>query len=75
MGGGDHADNNPGGGVNNPDAENYLLSNIRNRGDRWRVLKYIADISKAKQKLDYFPQTSIYQGLEKSVKWYYENIE
>ncbi|MBN2087479.1 NAD-dependent epimerase/dehydratase family protein [Candidatus Peregrinibacteria bacterium] len=34
------------------------------------VVKFIADITKAKEKLGYNPQTSIEDGLKKSIEWY-----
>ena len=37
------------------------------------VLKFIADISKAKEKLGYEPKTSIEEGIKKSVEWYLHN--
>jgi len=34
------------------------------------VLKFIADISKAKEKLGYEPKTSIEEGIKKAIEWY-----
>ncbi len=34
------------------------------------VVKYVADISKAKEKLGYYPKTDIVRGIERSIKWY-----
>ncbi len=34
------------------------------------VIKYIADISKAKEKIGYNPQTTIAEGVRKSIDWY-----
>lgn len=34
------------------------------------VVKYVADIAKAKQKLGYAPKTSFEEGMQKSVEWY-----
>jgi len=34
------------------------------------VMKFIADISKAKEKLGYEPKTTIDEGIKKSIKWY-----
>jgi nucleoside-diphosphate-sugar epimerase len=34
------------------------------------VVKFVADISKAKQKLGYVPRTSIEEGIKKSIEWY-----
>tara|TARA_Y100000310_G_scaffold316318_1_gene367872 strand:- start:7510 stop:8424 length:915 start_codon:yes stop_codon:yes gene_type:complete len=37
------------------------------------VVKYIADISKAKEKLGYEPQTTIIEGVKKSIEWCEKN--
>ena len=37
------------------------------------VIKYVADISKAKQKLGYDPKVSIEEGIKRSVEWYGKN--
>ncbi len=37
------------------------------------VVKYVADISKAKKMLKYAPKTLIKEGIEKSIKWYLDN--
>ncbi len=37
------------------------------------VIRYIADISKAKKALGYKPQTSFDEGVRKSVEWYQKN--
>lgn len=37
------------------------------------VIKYVADISKAKAKLGYEPKTPFDEGIEKSVEWYAAN--
>lgn len=37
------------------------------------VVKYIADISKAKEKLGYNPQIGLNEGIEKAVHWYLEH--
>ena len=39
------------------------------------VINYIADISKAKQKLGYDPKTSFDEGIEKAVDWYKTNTK
>ncbi|MCF7795431.1 NAD-dependent epimerase/dehydratase family protein, partial [Patescibacteria group bacterium] len=38
------------------------------------VVKYIADISKAQEKIGYNPQTDIFEGVKKSIDWYSKNI-
>jgi UDP-glucose 4-epimerase len=38
------------------------------------VEKFIANISKAKRILGYDPETMIEEGVEKSVRWYRENL-
>jgi len=38
------------------------------------VVKYIADISKAKEKIGYKPQTNIFEGIKKSIDWYSKHI-
>jgi len=38
------------------------------------VVKFIANISKAKKKLGYEPKTTITGGIEKSIKWYMERV-
>jgi UDP-glucose 4-epimerase len=38
------------------------------------VVKYIADISKAKEKIGYNPKTTIAEGVKKSIEWYFENL-
>jgi len=37
------------------------------------VIKYIADISKAKKLLNYEPRTDIIEGIKKSIEWYNRN--
>ena len=37
------------------------------------VTHYIADISKAKKKLGYSPETPFSEGIRKSVEWYSKN--
>lgn len=39
------------------------------------VLKTYADISRARQRLDYNPQTQMDEGIEKFVEWYLEKLE
>ena len=36
------------------------------------VVKFIADISKAKQKLGYQPKINVIDGIKKTIKWYQE---
>lgn len=38
------------------------------------VVKYIADISKAKDKIGYDPKTTIVEGIKKSIEWYSKNL-
>lgn len=38
------------------------------------VVKFVADISKAKQKLNYEPQTFINEGIKKTVRWYTKEL-
>ena len=38
------------------------------------VMKFIADISKAKEKLGYEPKTTIDEGIKKSIKWYVKGV-
>jgi len=38
------------------------------------VVKFIADISKAKKKLGYEPKTTITGGIEKSIEWYMKRV-
>jgi len=37
------------------------------------ILKFIADISKAKRLLNYIPKTDIADGIKKSIQWYMKN--
>lgn len=37
------------------------------------ISRYVADISKAKKKLDYSPKTPFDEGLKKSIEWYVKN--
>lgn len=39
------------------------------------ILKYVADISKAKKLLNYKPKVSIIEGIKKSIKWYKLNLK
>ncbi len=39
------------------------------------VIRYVADIEKAKRVLGYDPKTSFDEGIEKSVEWYAKNIK
>ena len=34
------------------------------------IVKYVADISRAKLALDYTPETDIEEGLDKTIRWY-----
>ena len=38
------------------------------------VMKFIADISKAREKLGYEPKTTIDEGIKKSIKWYVKGV-
>lgn len=38
------------------------------------VVKFVANITKAKQKLGYKPKTDIKDGIKKSIQWYQENL-
>ena len=38
------------------------------------VVKFIADISKAKEKLGYQPRTYVEEGIKKSIQWYQKNL-
>ena len=38
------------------------------------VVKCITNISKAKQKLDYVPTTTISEGIQKTIDWYRQNL-
>jgi UDP-glucose 4-epimerase len=38
------------------------------------IMKYVADISKAKKLLNYKPKVSIIEGIKKSIKWYKLNL-
>ncbi len=38
------------------------------------VVKFIANISKAKEKLGYEPKTNILEGIKKSIAWYQKNL-
>lgn len=38
------------------------------------VIKFIADISKAKEEINYKPKTMIEQGIKKSIEWYKERL-
>lgn len=38
------------------------------------VIKFIADISKAKEKLNYEPKININEGIRKSIEWFNENV-
>ncbi|MBU0577408.1 SDR family NAD(P)-dependent oxidoreductase [Patescibacteria group bacterium] len=38
------------------------------------VVKYVADISKARDKLGYEPQVPINEGIKKSIKWYKDHL-
>jgi len=39
------------------------------------VIKYIADISKAKQRLGYEPKVSVQEGVKRSIDWYEKNAQ
>jgi len=38
------------------------------------VVKFVANITKARQKLGYKPKTDIIEGIKKSIEWYRENL-
>lgn len=38
------------------------------------VVKFVANIDKAKQKLGYEPKISVEEGLDRSIKWYLDNL-
>ena len=39
------------------------------------VMKFIADISKAKKKFSYEPKITIDEGVRKSIQWYTERLD
>ena len=51
--------------------ENKLVIKSSRIGE---VVKFVADISKAKKKLGYSPKINIVDGIEKTVKWYKKNL-
>lgn len=53
------------------DSKNKIVIKENRTGE---VVKFIADISKAKQKLSYEPQTAINDGIKKSIEWYMEKM-
>jgi nucleoside-diphosphate-sugar epimerase len=38
------------------------------------VVKYVADITKARNKIGYNPKVDVEEGLNKSIKWYKTNL-
>ena len=55
--------------IQNPNVPE-LLKIIIKENRTGEVIKFIADISKAKQKLGYKPETDIIEGLKSSIQWY-----
>ena len=53
------------------DSKNRIVIKENRTGE---VVKFIADISKIKQKLSYEPRTAITEGIKKSIKWYMERM-
>lgn len=56
--------------------QRYMKSNSKvviKENRTGEVVKFVADISKAKQKLGYEPQVSIEEGLEQTIDWYAKN--
>ncbi|MBN2087480.1 NAD(P)-dependent oxidoreductase [Candidatus Peregrinibacteria bacterium] len=51
----------------NFNSDNQIVIEENKRGD---VLKFVADITKAKENLGYTPQTSIENGIKKAIEWY-----
>jgi UDP-glucose 4-epimerase len=47
---------------------------IIKRTRKGEVVKFIADISKANKRLGYEPQTTISEGIKKTIRWYRENL-
>ena len=51
-------------------ADNKIVIEDNRTGE---VIKYIADISKAKERVGYNPETTIIEGVKKSIEWYSKN--
>ncbi len=49
---------------------NKIIIKENRRGE---ITKFVADISKAKNRINFEPKNSIKQGIRKTVKWYEEN--
>ena len=52
------------------DSKSKLIIDDNRTGE---VVKYIADIWKAREKLDYEPQIDIHEGIKKTIEWYENN--
>jgi nucleoside-diphosphate-sugar epimerase len=55
----------------NINSKNKIIIKDNRTGE---VIRFIADISKAKKRLKYEPSTGIREGIKKSIQWYMEKI-
>lgn len=53
------------------DGKNSIKTQESRTGE---VIKFVADISKARKLLDYKPRTSFREGIKKTVEWYQDNL-
>jgi UDP-glucose 4-epimerase len=52
-------------------ANNKIIVNESRTGE---VIKFVADISKARKEMDYRPKTTIDDGIKKSIEWYVKRL-
>ena len=73
-------------GNDNPVELMYVINLIEDTIGKKAVIKFLprhpadvfatwADIEKSKEKLNWYPKTTIEEGIKKTVQWYIENIE
>jgi len=53
------------------DTKNHIIIGENRTGE---VVRYIADISKAKGRINYNPKTTISEGVEKTIEWYEKHV-
>lgn len=68
-------------GVSILDSARYIVNEIGGNNDiiikksrKGEIMKYVADISKAKKEMGFTPQIDIEKGLKKTIAWYKEHL-
>ncbi len=57
--------------ISNLNSESNIIIKDSRPGE---ITKFVADVSKAKELLEYYPKTTIEEGIKKSISWYIKNL-